>query len=297
MDTPKPACKCCNGATSFFAQYDFSRTCEDPKGAVFARSGVGIPYFRCMSCGFVFASYFDGWSKQDFAERIYNADYRLADPDFAATRPQYIAGQLSTLLAPIGTGIRILDYGGGEGRLIRELQRNGFEKSESFDPFFSSDIRPAGLFDLVTMFEVAEHAVDPLQPFQDALSFLAPGGALLFSTALQKHKPDRDWWYIAPRNGHISIHTAASLQRVAAAAGARCLSLDDNVHLLYRDERSRIARQIADAERDRALYEASRHGLQFFLQTAAHFNALGAHARSRDARHLARAILSSGGFV
>ena len=297
MGSPKPACKCCNGATVFFARYDFSRTCEDPKGAVFARSGIDIPYFRCTSCGFVFASYFDGWSKDQFAERIYNTDYVKADPDFAATRPKYIAGQLSLMLEPVGTGIRLLDYGGGEGRLIRELKSRGFAKGESFDPFFSSNARPAGQFDLVTMFEVAEHAVDPLQPFQDGLSFLAQGGAILFTTALQNRKPDRDWWYIAPRNGHISIHTSASLQRVAAAAGAKCLSLDDNVHLLYRNDQSTMARQIAGARHDRALYEASRHGVGFFLRTAGQFSALGSVARARDAKHLARAVLTSGGFV
>ena len=245
MGSSEPTCKCCGGPTSFFAQYDFSRTCEDPKGPVFSRSGVLIPYYRCKTCGFVFTAYFDGWSKQDFAERIYNADYIRADPDFAGERPKYLAEQLALMLAPLRTGLDILDYGGGEGRLIQELKQRGFEKAEVFDPFFSAGARPEKQFNLVMAFEVVEHTVDPLLLFRDALSFLAAEGALLFTTGLQSRKPDPDWWYIAPRNGHISIHSAASLQRLAAAAGAKCLSLNDNTHVIYRDNTYAIARRLA----------------------------------------------------
>jgi hypothetical protein len=44
-------------------------------------------------------------------------------------------------------------------------------------------------------FEVVEHAVDPLGSFQDAFSFVAPKGALLFSTSLLSRKPDKEWFY------------------------------------------------------------------------------------------------------
>ncbi|HWU55694.1 MAG TPA: class I SAM-dependent methyltransferase [Rhizomicrobium sp.] len=296
MELLEPACKCCGGATLFFAGYDFSRTCEDQERPVFASSGIDIPYYRCTSCGFVFTTYFDRWSKETFAERIYNSEYVLADPDFAAARPKYIAEQLGRLLAAIPADIKILDYGGGEGRLIRELQQRGFEKGESFDPFFSDGARPQGPFELMTAFEVAEHTADPVLLFRDALSFLAQHGVLLFTTALQDRKPDRDWWYIAPRNGHISIHSYASLQRLAAAVGATCLSLDDNLHMFYRDRRSAIARQIAGNRRSPALYAASRHGFRSFFKTAGLLGKLGSATEPRDARHLARVALISCGL-
>ena len=296
-DAPGPACKCCGGATAFFVCHDFSRTCEDHKAPVFAPSGVDVPYYRCAACGFVFTSYFDAWSKEDFAERIYNAEYILADPGFAGARPQYVADQLSEMLAPLKADIKLLDYGGGEGTLTRELKQRGFEKSESFDPFFSSGIRPHGPFDLVTIFEVVEHAVDPIPLFRDALSFLAPGGAVLFTTELQSRKPDRDWWYIAPRNGHISLHTPASLRHLASAAGAQCLSLDENLHVLYRDARSVVARQIAEPMHNRALFAASRRGLQAFIRTETRLAELGIAKGPKHTRHLARAVLTMSGLI
>ena len=297
MGSSEPICKCCGGPTSFFAQYDFSRTCEDPKGPVFARSGVLIPYYRCKTCGFVFTVYFDGWSKQDFAERIYNSDYIRADPGFTGERPKYLAEQLEHMLAPLRARLDILDYGGGEGRLIQELNQRGFEKAEVFDPFFSTGARPEKQFNLVMIFEVVEHAADPLLLFRDALSFLAAEGAVLFTTSLQKRKPDRDWLYIAPRNGHISIHSAASLQRLAATAGVKCLSLNDDAHLLYRNSKSAVARQLAGGTPEGTLYAASRRGLRSYLQTASLFGDLGFAASPKRARHLARAILVSCGLL
>src|SRR5258706_16460376 len=101
MEAPEPACKCCNGSAAIFAEFDFSRTCEDHKGPVFAKSGISIPYYRCTSCGFVFTSYFDDWSKEMFAERIYNSEYILADPDLAGARPRYIADALTRMLGAL----------------------------------------------------------------------------------------------------------------------------------------------------------------------------------------------------
>jgi len=297
MEAPVPACKCCKGPAVFFADYDFSRTCEDHKGPVFAKSGIRIPYYRCTSCGFVFTPYFDGWSKEMFAERIYNADYVLADPEIAGSRPHYIADQLTKMLGPIRRDIHTLDYGGGEGKLIGELKQRGFTNGVFFDPFFSSGLRPDGQFDLVTAYEVAEHAVDPVGLLKDALSFAAPDGALLFTTALQARKPDPDWWYIAPRNGHISIHTPASLQGLAASIGAKWMSLDDNAHVFYRDAQSAIARQIIGYHRTGILYAASKRGVRRFLQTLGLFGGLGFGMEPKDARHMARAVLASCGVL
>jgi SAM-dependent methyltransferase len=297
MELLEPACKCCGGQTSFFAGHDFSRTCEDQDKPVFARSGIDVPYYRCSSCGFVFTTYFDKWSKQAFAERIYNSEYILADPEFAAIRPRYIAEQLGVLLDNVPPDIKMLDYGGGEGKLVQELKERGFENGESYDPYFSDGTRPQGKFELITAFEVAEHTADPILLFEDALSFLAPHGALVFSTALQSRKPDPDWWYIAPRNGHISIHSYASLQRLAGAVGATCLSLDDNLHMFYRDGQSPIARQIAGRRRNAALYAASRHGVRSFLTTKELLGELGFGSGSAGSRHLARAVLASSGVL
>jgi hypothetical protein len=54
------------------------------------------------------------------------------------------------------------------------------------------------------------------------VSFLAPGGCIVFSQPLQPDDIEAirgSWWYIGPRNGHASIFTADALSRLAGDCG------------------------------------------------------------------------------
>ncbi|HKY18963.1 MAG TPA: methyltransferase domain-containing protein [Rhizomicrobium sp.] len=283
-------CKCCGGTAAFFRQYDLARTCEDRKNSVFPASGVPVPYFRCGQCGFIFATYYDGWSSDEMARRIYNSDYILADPDITEKRPQYLAGVLSAMASPTWD---ILDYGGGAGKFAEELRKHGFQRIQYYDPYFSSGERPKRQFYLVTAFEVVEHAIDPRASFADALSYVAPGGAFLFTTSLQPRRLDPDWWYIAPRNGHVSIHTFSSLDRMAAALGVQWLSLSNALHLFYRTSESPVVHRLTKGKRRAALYAASQLGIGPLLSTAKQFSGLGFGIEASDPRHIARALLHS----
>ncbi len=231
------------------------------------------------------------------ADRIYNSDYILADPDFAETRPKFIAGAIDLFLEPMKGTLSILDYGGGAGKFAAELKARGFGTVQCFDPYFSTGEKPKETFDLVTAFEVVEHALDPVASFLDAWSLVAFDGALLFTTALQAGNQDKGWWYIAPRNGHVSIHSYWSLQRIAARLGAKCLSLNDNLHVLYRTAQSPVARQLAASQHRSTLYAASLRGVRSFIQTAKMCGELGFPPNSRHARHLGLAILRSLGIA
>jgi 2-polyprenyl-6-hydroxyphenyl methylase/3-demethylubiquinone-9 3-methyltransferase len=100
-----------------------------------------------------------------------------------------------------------LDYGSGSGIFTNFLKENGFKDVVGYDPY-STPERPSRSFDIITCFEVIEHTPNPKQTLQDMLSFAKPETAIIFSTMLQ---PDTigveraNLWYIAPRNGHISI--------------------------------------------------------------------------------------------
>ena len=68
-----------------------------------------------------------------------------------------------------------------------------------------------------------------------ALSFLRPGGLFLVSTLTLDEAAARacDHWYIAPRNGHISIHSRASLQQLFASLGRDLHHFSDALHLAH----------------------------------------------------------------
>ncbi|MFO0995055.1 MAG: class I SAM-dependent methyltransferase [Alphaproteobacteria bacterium] len=222
-DAPSPhgiACKACGGAVRFFDIVDFQKCCSIERPYAFGISGIPVPYFRCTHCRFVQTNFLDDWTEHDFREFIYNADYVKVDPEYELVRPEQQALRLSQVLSRLRS-CRILDYGSGTGLLRERLASLGFTQVENFDPF-SSPARPSGTFEIITCVEVLEHSVEPRRTIEDIASLLAPGGCVLFSTGIQPANIDElraNWWYIGPRNGHISIFSIESLAILAQRCG------------------------------------------------------------------------------
>jgi SAM-dependent methyltransferase len=198
-------------------------------------SGIPVYYHRCPSCAFIFTDAFDDWSFDDFRQNIYNEGYAAVDPDYAdGSRARASATLTYNVMGQLGAS-RVLDYGGGDGTMANELRAKGFD-AHSWDPVVQRerDIAVAiGSFDLVTAFEVFEHTPTPISTAAEALSFLRPNGWLLFSTLLmdELQRQSTDHWYIAPRNGHISLHTSASLRALFARLGWAVGSFSANLHM------------------------------------------------------------------
>ena len=210
-------CKVCDNPAPFFDVVDFNKCAG---GYAFGQSGICVPWHRCDDCGFLFTPFFDDWSPQDFSQFIYNQDYTLLDPDYLSARPRRTAERISRLLAGFEDA-RILDYGAGANVFAARMKDLGFAHVESFDPF-SHPTRPDGKFDIVTCIEVIEHAPSPHAIVADMHEFLAREGCILIGESLQP--PDIGklrcgWWYVAPRNGHVSIYTARTLAKLADRAG------------------------------------------------------------------------------
>src|SRR5262249_4907915 len=74
----------------------------------------------------------------------------------------------------------------------------------------------------ITCIEVIEHTTDPVATLKDMASFLRPGGVILVGTTVQPTDIDIQrgrWWYIGPRNGHISIFSLSAMAEAARRAG------------------------------------------------------------------------------
>ena len=233
-------CKICGGACELFGVVDFHKSCVEAQGKRLRLSGIPIYYRRCGRCSFVFTGAFDAWTEAEFAERIYNRDYGLVDPDFAETRPASNARLLMEAFAGSRETISILDYGGGNGRLAELLRGEGFN-AVTYDPFSdpSSGHRgePQGRFDLITCFEVMEHAPRPVETLRAMDGLLKEDGVILFSTLLQPKDFDQQglgWWYAGPRNGHCSLYSAEALVRLFASVSMKVASWNEALHLAYR---------------------------------------------------------------
>ena len=233
-------CPVCAAEARILGEVDFNKSCEDRNGVLLPKANTTVRYFLCNRCGFCFAPEFKGWSDRKFIERIYNDEYVLVDPEYVALRPQRAASYLENRFGPVRDRIAHLDYGGGNGLLSRLLCAAGW-RSASHDDFVEGPGRFAQLstYDLVTAFEVFEHVADP-QRLMSALSRVThPRSLILFSTLLSDGTiaPGRglDWWYLAPRNGHISLYSSNSLSVLLSAHGYRLLHFDEGFHVAFRE--------------------------------------------------------------
>ena len=227
-------CKICGSAASLFAVVDLGKTCSDNEAHPFGLFGEAAYYARCSDCGLVFTRYFDDWSADQWSSNIYNADYELVDPDFQSLRPKANAAWLADTISAELRDIKILDFGSGNGKTEAFLRLDGFVNVVSYDPVFN-DIVPDGKFDLVVAFEVVEHSPDPVEVFRQLASFMDAGAILVFQTCLTPDDIETirsGWWYMSPRNGHVSLYSSGALKRLADKNGL-AMSTDGVATCMY----------------------------------------------------------------
>ena len=232
-------CKICGNRATILGRVDFNKHCDEGRSGKLPVSGIRVTYLRCTACEFLFTSDFDSWSQQDFGERIYNAEYAFVDPDFAERRPADNAFLILQNFGNFREKIQLLDYGGGEGRMMELLLANGFPNVNTYDPFSSKhNVSDGKKYDLITAFEVFEHVPDPIATMYDITQRLKPESLLLFSTLLQPSDfggVGLSWWYVGPRNGHISLHSKTSLTTLLRQCGLNMISANEGLHIGFRE--------------------------------------------------------------
>ena len=231
------SCKVCEGPSPLFGVIDFHKSCLEGQGKRLPLSGYPVYYRRCSQCGFAFTNAFDAWSHADFHQYIYNDQYIVVDPDFAALRPTGNARVVAETFQASRTTIKVLDYGGGSGLTADLLRQQGFSAT-TYDPFSEFNVMPSERFDLISCFEVMEHVPSPKETVATMVSLLREPGAILFSTLVQPAEFDTiglNWWYAGPRNGHVSLYSGLSLARLFEPHGMRVSSFSEGVHIAYRE--------------------------------------------------------------
>lgn len=225
-------CKLCGRNARYAGSIDQNKCCLDRFGArLLPPAETRWPYYICENCGFIFTDFCDGWSVVDFKERIYNSDYDRVNPPALGrmTVPvretaSYQTGlRIAELLAGSQSAIRLLDFGAGgnPGPTGQALLDCGFAL-DSYDPYRADSVAPAGQYEVILALEVLEHCHDPRAVAAQIARHLAPGGLLWVQTMLHPHPAGDDIlqsWYIAPRDGHLSIHTLPSLTVMFNAVG------------------------------------------------------------------------------
>lgn len=197
-----------------------------------------LPIYRCTSCH-------HGFTPTD-SDPVLIENWYAASP----TDDTFLTGESArrttarSVLQRIekyvpGRG-RILDIGSGPGFFVAEAARRGWQAAGleaapwaveygratldvSIERGGLAHVRsmPARTFDVVTLFDVIEHVVDPVQLLQAAAHVLKPHGLLVLTTpkfdSLVARGMGKRWYCIFP--AHIHYFTNMSLRQSLSQAG------------------------------------------------------------------------------
>ncbi|HTQ68829.1 MAG TPA: class I SAM-dependent methyltransferase [Solirubrobacteraceae bacterium] len=213
-----------------------------------AYSGRDYHLARCPVCGYAFIE--DPWLDyaEIYDERYYEGrgadplvDYgfELDHPDRTIRRYEWsgIARVVRDLVGGLGPSTRWLDYGAGNGGLVRYLRDHRLADAVGFDegsmaararelgiPMLLADELDAyaGTFDVVTAIEVLEHTSDPLLELRRIRALLRHGGVLFLTTGNAEPYASKltRWRYVLPEI-HISFFEPRTLERALEASGFR----------------------------------------------------------------------------
>lgn len=229
-------CKICDNPTSVYGIVDFNKSCEEINGVqVLPYSGTAVYYHQCNHCKFIFTVDFDDWSLDDFLTNVYNDEYKLVDPEYDEIRPKKLAQWILPFLDD-NKELSILDYGAGTALFGSELNALGYSVS-SWDPLWKKDpdFDKDAKFDVITAFEVLEHTPDPYETAKEIINFSKEGeGQLVIHTLTNDiiRNEGINYWYIAPRNGHVCMHSNMSLDILFDNLGMTVQHLAPNTHII-----------------------------------------------------------------
>ncbi|MDE1901395.1 MAG: class I SAM-dependent methyltransferase [Alphaproteobacteria bacterium] len=220
---PTPCCKICGGETFV----SFALPASKKTGHPIPDLPDDCPYFECRSCHFCFSTHLDNQSHTD----IYGEDYWAnQDPDWygRVSETMRLVMFANSLARRAPDTMDVLDFGCGIGGFVdicrRSLQINAWG-TDIIPPKVGGDFflpQVDRRFDIIVSCEVIEHLPDPRASFESMRSWLKPGGAIAFQTA--QYDPNgekRDWWYVGPDNGHISLYARETFDFMYGALGGK----------------------------------------------------------------------------
>jgi SAM-dependent methyltransferase len=203
--------------------------------------------YRCVACRYGFvgnpwtdyaAIYSDAYYAGQGADPLVDYAFELEHPESTVRYYEWrgITRVIESLM-PIHAATEWLDFGCGNGGLVRWVGSQGIARVSGFEegsiarkgaaygaPVMDRDDleRMGGRFDIVTAIEVLEHVEDPLDVLKQIRRLMKPGGLFFFTTGNALPSRDRllEWPYFIPEI-HISLFEPSALETALRRSGFR----------------------------------------------------------------------------
>ena len=216
-------CKICGRASSFRFGLPHNKKAAHP-----------IPdepddtwYYQCESCDFLFTFSRDDDNQAQIYDDVY---WNEQDPGWYDRVPETLRLLMmaNELLRRPLESLEILDFGCGMGAFMdichRSMDLNVWG-TDIIMPKFGNEYYLEALgerkFDVITCCEVVEHFPQPMETFHLMRRHLKSPGVLAFQTCVWDPAFGRDFWYLGPHNGHISIYSRKSFEFLFAKMGGK----------------------------------------------------------------------------
>ncbi len=214
------------------------KLCNGPSRIVFGlphnkKAGHPIPaepddcwYYQCDDCNFLFTPALDVADHTEIYDDTY---WKKQDPEWYGRVSQTfrLIAMANEMLKQRLDRIEILDFGCGVGAFIESARKDLALKvwgTDILPPRFGKEwfLKDLGerKFHVITACEVIEHLPNPREVFANIRQHLKSPGVFAFQTGQWDPKLlGRDWWYLGPHNGHISLYSREGLDHVFKEMG------------------------------------------------------------------------------
>ena len=204
---------------------------------------------RCKSCGMIYIhptpdlqTLNTMYSFQNSVDRAFVQDWFI---DGAFLHKEHWRRMLDVIAHYVPTG-RLLDIGCGAGTFLTIARERGYQvMGQEVTPFFidfcrnqhgldilAGEVKDLGLpsesFDVITLFDVIEHVLEPNELIEQSFHLLKPGGILMVGTHDIGNWMARcygvHWRHLLPI-GHLTYFTHQTLRRLMRQHGFKILKM------------------------------------------------------------------------
>lgn len=181
-----------------------------------------IKYNICNNCDTIFSSEMMNWTSKQFVEKCYNDTYCLHDTDYNSFNSFRLQRMHSFLINYLykqnfNKDIKYLDYGSGNGFLTEKLKRDGYVNGFNYDPYSNNNLSVLNnKYDLIICQQVIEHANNVNEIFIHFNKLLNDDGKIVITTVFHNYENFNNWWYCAPRVGHILFFTKSGFEKMCS---------------------------------------------------------------------------------